>query len=186
VIPAWTGITLEPVHWPTPFTILAWWQFTQVARVTYVCVHGRCTWRRLLLLRQTGTWLDVGIRCRNHVDVGGSGAFSTAGLVGALPFVASQLCEIHYATLFVRDKTDGPSSGHDMVAGRRRRTRTCLAWEQLHDARLRRPHHCKYAELGVERDATILHNCSRSLHGRRIDGDIGDVRVVVVVSAVSW
>jgi len=75
VIPSWTGVTLEPVHWPTTFTVLAWWRFTHVACVTYICVDCRSAWRRLLLLRQRGVRLDVGIRCRNHVDVGGSGVF---------------------------------------------------------------------------------------------------------------
>ena len=68
------------------------------------------------MLRQTGVRLDVGIRCRNHVDVGGSGAFLTAGLVGSLPFVAPKLRKIRDSTLFVPDEADGLSSSHDMVA----------------------------------------------------------------------
>jgi len=43
-------------------------------------------------------------------------AFSTAGLVGSLPFVSPQLRKIHDSTLFVPDKADGLSSGQDMVA----------------------------------------------------------------------
>ena len=40
-----------------------------MASVTWcdvTAIHRRSAWRRLLLLRQRGVRLDVGIRCRNH------------------------------------------------------------------------------------------------------------------------
>jgi len=78
--------TLEPFHWPTTFTVPTWRWFTQVTCVAYVCVDWHSTWRRLLLLRQRGARLDVGIRFRHHIDVGGPGfsAFQYAFYLSAL------------------------------------------------------------------------------------------------------